>query len=81
MALQPQGCCPEGGGENTEMWERIVEEHARHRSEFLNPFKFFDNPLVNLPPMLTVQTDTKLFLNFKKHIWRKNIALKANPDS
>ena len=51
--------------ESCEPWEGIVEEHTRHRSELLNPFKFFGNPFVILPRMLKVYTDTKSFLDYK----------------
>ena len=34
------------------------------RSELLNPFKFFGNPLVIIPRMIYVYTDTKLFLDY-----------------
>lgn len=46
-------------------WDGIVDEHMRTRSELLNPFKFFGNPLVIIPRMINVYTDTKSFLDYK----------------
>lgn len=46
-------------------WQGIVEEHMRTRSELMNPFKFFGNPLVIIPRMIHVYTDTKSFLDYK----------------
>lgn len=46
-------------------WDGIVEEHTRTRSELINPFKFFGNPLIIIPRMLKVYTDTKSFLDYK----------------
>ena len=46
-------------------WDGIVEEHMRTRSELLNPFKFFGNPMVIIPRMIQVYTDTKSFLDYK----------------
>lgn len=46
-------------------WDGIVEEHVRNKSDLLNPFKFFGKPLVILPNMLKVYTDTKAFLDYK----------------
>lgn len=51
--------------DNSFGWEGSVEEHFRNRSELLNPFKFFGNPLVILPRMLQVYTDTRSFLDYK----------------
>lgn len=50
--------------DNSNAWDGIVEEHMRSRSELLNPFKFFGNPVVILPRMLHVFTDTKSFLDY-----------------
>jgi hypothetical protein len=49
---------------NTIGWQGIVEEHMRTRSELMNPFKFFGNPLVIIPRMIHVYTDTKSFLDY-----------------
>lgn len=45
-------------------WDGIVEEHMRTHSELMNPFKFFGNPLVIIPRMINVYTDTKSFLDY-----------------
>ena len=50
--------------ENSESWDGIVEEHMRTRSELLNPFKFFGNPLIILPRMIQVFLDTYSFLDY-----------------
>ena len=50
--------------DDSNAWDGIVEEHMRSRSELLNPFKFFGNPVVILPRMLNVYTDTKSFLDY-----------------
>jgi len=46
-------------------WDGIVGENFRLQSELLNPFKFFGNPLVIVPRMLQVYTDTNSFLDYK----------------
>jgi hypothetical protein len=46
-------------------WDGIVEEHVRTKSDLLNPFKFFGKPLMILPNMLKVYTDTKAFLDYR----------------
>ncbi len=48
-----------------ERWGGIVEEHKCRRSELLNPFKFFGNPLLIIPRMIQVYADTKSFLDYK----------------
>ncbi len=50
--------------ENADPWEGIVEEHMRSRSELLNPFKFFGNPLVIIPRMIKVYSDTRSFIDY-----------------
>lgn len=50
---------------NEPAWGGIVEEHFRTREDLLNPFRFFGNPLVIIPRMLEVYTDTKSFLDYK----------------
>lgn len=50
---------------DSENWDGIVDEHMRTKSELLNPFKFFGNPLVIIPRMMSVYTDTKSFLDYK----------------
>jgi len=51
--------------EDSSSWDGIVDEHMRTKSELLNPFKFFGNPLVIIPRMIHVYTDTKSFLDYK----------------
>ena len=50
--------------EDSNGWDGIVEEHMRTRAELMNPFKFFGNPLVIIPRMINVYTDTKSFLDY-----------------
>lgn len=50
--------------EDSNGWQGIVEEHMLTRSELMNPFKFFGNPLVIIPRMINVYTDTKSFLDY-----------------
>jgi len=49
---------------NSEHFDGIVEEHCRTRSELLNPFKFFGNPLLIVPRMLEVYFDVKSFIDY-----------------
>jgi hypothetical protein len=51
--------------EDSTSWDGIVEEHVRTKSDLLNPFKFFGKPMVILPNMLKVYTDTNAFLDYK----------------
>ncbi len=51
--------------DHSAVWHGIVEEHMRTRSELLNPFKFFGNPLVIIPRMINVYRDTNSFLDYK----------------
>ena len=46
-------------------WGGIVEEHFKTRSQLLNPFKFFGNPLVVVQRMMAVYKDTNAFLEYK----------------
>lgn len=50
---------------DSEPWEGIVEEHMKTRSDLLNPFRFFGNPLVIVPRMIEVYRDTRSFLDYK----------------
>lgn len=52
--------------EHPDWYDGIVEEQTRTRSELLNPFKFFGNALEILGNMLSVYTDTKSFLDYKR---------------
>lgn len=49
--------------EQSTNWNGIVEEHFRTKADLLNPFKFFGKPLVIVPNMLKVYTDTQSFLD------------------
>jgi hypothetical protein len=42
----------------------IVEEQMRTKADLLNPFKFFGNPLIIIPRMITVYADTKSFIDY-----------------
>jgi len=42
----------------------IVEEQVRTAADLLNPFKFFGNPLIIIPRMITVYADTKSFIDY-----------------
>ena len=46
-------------------WDGIVEEHFRKRSDLLNPFRMFGNPLVILYRFYQVYSDTRSFLDYK----------------
>ncbi|MBK9730443.1 MAG: EthD domain-containing protein [Chitinophagaceae bacterium] len=50
--------------ENAPQFNGIVEEQVRVASDLLNPFKFFGNPLIIIPRMLTVYVDTKSFIDY-----------------
>lgn len=50
--------------EDSMKFNGIVEEQMRTNAELLNPFKFFGNPLILIPRMLTVYTDTKSFIDY-----------------
>ena len=42
----------------------IVEEQTRMAADLLNPFRFFGNPLIIIPRMITVYADTKSFIDY-----------------
>lgn len=50
--------------ENTAAFNGIVEEQMRTASDLLNPLKFFGNPLIIIPRMITVYADTKSFIDY-----------------
>jgi hypothetical protein len=50
--------------ENSTPYEGIVEEQMRTDRDLLNPFRFFGNPLVIIPRMISVYMDTKSFLDY-----------------
>ena len=52
--------------EHPEWFDGIVEEQTCTRSELLNPFKFFGNPLEIVGNMIAVYTDIKSFLDYKR---------------
>lgn len=65
--------------ESSEVWDGIVDEHFRKKSDLLNPFKFFGNPMVIIPRMIKVLTDVRSFLDYKsmetylcREIWIKS---------
>jgi len=47
-----------------EHFDGIVEEHCKTKSDLLNPFKFFGNPLIIIQRMLTVYFDVKSFIDY-----------------
>ncbi|MCX6287722.1 MAG: hypothetical protein NTY96_11465 [Bacteroidetes bacterium] len=49
----------------SEPWEGLVEEHFRKRTDLLNPFSFFGNPIMIIPNMIKVYRDTNAFLDYK----------------
>jgi len=49
---------------DTNHFDGIVEEQVKETSDLLNPFKFFGHPLVIIPRMLKVYTDTKSFIDY-----------------
>lgn len=51
--------------DNSEIWDGIVEEHFRHRSDLLNIIKFFGHPFIMPYRMWQVYSDTKSFLDYK----------------
>jgi hypothetical protein len=46
------------------LFDGIVEEQVRKKTDLLNPFRFFGNPLVIIPRMINVYMDTKSFIDF-----------------
>lgn len=42
----------------------IVEEQVKTAADLLNPFRFFGNPLIIIPRMITVYADTKSFIDY-----------------
>lgn len=53
------------GGDETEDWDGIVEEHFRKRRYLTNPFIFFGNPLTMWRNMIRVFADTRAFLDYR----------------
>lgn len=50
--------------EDTAWFDGIVEEQVRESRDLLNPFRFFGNPLIIVPRMLKVYSDTKSFIDY-----------------
>jgi hypothetical protein len=50
--------------ENSARFDGIVEEQVENTSDLLNPFRFFGNPLIIIPRMLMVYSDTKSFIDY-----------------
>jgi hypothetical protein len=50
--------------ENYGWFDGIVEEQVREAPDLLNPFRFFGNPLIIVPRMLMVYSDTKSFIDY-----------------
>lgn len=50
--------------EHAPQFNGIVEEQMRAASDLLNPFKFFGDPLIIIPRMMTVYADTKSFIDY-----------------
>lgn len=49
---------------NSPNYNGIVEEQMQTADHLLNPFKFFGNPLIIIPRMITVYADTKSFIDY-----------------
>ena len=54
----------EGLFEDSPWFDGIVEEQVHDASDLLNPFRFFGNPLIIIPRMLMVYSDTKSFIDY-----------------
>jgi len=50
--------------EDSPRFDGIVEEQVRKTADLLNPFRFFGNPLIIIPRMLMVYSDTKSFIDY-----------------
>jgi hypothetical protein len=50
--------------ENSTWFDGIVEEQVQEAKDLLNPFRFFGNPLIIIPRMLMVYSDTKSFIDY-----------------
>jgi hypothetical protein len=50
--------------EDSAWFDGIVEEQVRKAPDLLNPFRFFGNPLIIIPRMLMVYSDTKSFIDY-----------------
>ena len=54
----------EGLYKNSAWFDGIVEEQVQKSADLLNPFRFFGNPLIIIPRMLIVYSDTKSFIDY-----------------
>lgn len=54
----------EGIFENSAWFDGIVEEQVKESGDLLNPFRFFGNPLIIIPRMIKVYSDTKSFIDY-----------------
>jgi hypothetical protein len=50
--------------EDSARFDGIVEEQVQGSADLLNPFRFFGNPLIIIPRMLMVYSDTKSFIDY-----------------
>ena len=50
--------------EDSAWFDGIVEEQVKKTTDLLNPFRFFGNPLIIIPRMLMVYSDTKSFIDY-----------------
>ena len=50
--------------EDSAWFDGIVEEQVQNAHDLLNPFRFFGNPLIIIPRMLMVYSDTKSFIDY-----------------
>ena len=50
--------------ENSTWFDGIVEEQVMEARDLLNPFRFFGNPLIIIPRMIRVYSDTKSFIDY-----------------
>lgn len=46
------------------LFNGIVEEQMQTAADLLNPFRFFGNPFIIVPRMITVYADTKSFIDY-----------------
>jgi hypothetical protein len=54
----------EGIFEDSALFDGIVEEQVQKSTDLLNPFRFFGNPLIIIPRMIMVFTDTWSFIDY-----------------
>ena len=50
--------------EDLPRFDGIVEEQVQEAADLLNPFRFFGNPLIIIPRMLMVYSDTRSFIEY-----------------